>query len=533
MKHISILLISFLTAFSVHAHVSTSAVTITVSGNKNLQLSVDGRSYTLSNGTATGDKTTFAFNNLEMGQHTLLITRVDLNTNRSDRISTTFNLRDGYDMLIKVNGDGSLELIETKKSGISDNQNPMSKAGFNNLLKNVRVQQSTTGRASVIAKAFNNGNNFFTTFQVEQLLQLVNSESHRLRLAKLSYRSITDPANFSDIYDLFNSTASRNELEDYVNSFKEDTATDTTVPDADFTRLYQTIKQQSPVSTQMNSLINAFNNSQNTFTTYQAGQLIQLVNAESNRLQLAKLSYRSITDRLNFSQLYYLISSQAGKDELAAYVNNYNTGGNSGPGMPDANFISLYQTIQQQWPVSTQMNSLTNAFNNTNNIFSVYQASQLIQLVLTEANRLLLAKLSYRSITDPVNFSQIYALVNSQASKDELVAYVNNYTTGGSSNLAMSDANFTSLYKSIQMQFFPGEKMSSLSLSFNHTSNYFTSSQAKQLIQLVSLESNRLQLAKLSYRTITDRNNFNQLYDLLNTQASRNELDAYVKAYKA
>jgi hypothetical protein len=48
----------------------------------------------------------------------------------------------------------------------------------------------------------------------------------------------------------------------------------------------------------------------------------------------------------------------------------------------------------------------------------------------------------------------------------------------------------------------------------------------------VSLESNRLQLAKLSYRTIIDRANFIQMNELLNTQASRNELDAYVKAYK-
>jgi Domain of unknown function (DUF4476) len=53
-----------------------------------------------------------------------------------------------------------------------------------------------------------------------------------------------------------------------------------------------------------------------------------------------------------------------------------------------------------------------------------------------------------------------------------------------------------------------------------------------QLLQMVNSENFRLQMAKLSYRTITDRSNFNQLYDLLNSQASRNELDAYVKAYK-
>ena len=86
-------------------------------------------------------------------------------------------------------------------------------------------------------------------------------------------------------------------------------------------------------------------------------------------------------------------------------------------------------------------------------------------------------------------------------------------------------------YKTIEGQYFPNQQMSSLTTTFNNTSYYFTTAQARQLIQLVSYESNRLQLAKLSYRTITDRNNFSQLYDILSSQASRNELDSYVKAY--
>jgi hypothetical protein len=96
----------------------------------------------------------------------------------------------------------------------------------------------------------------------------------------------------------------------------------------------------------------------------------------------------------------------------------------------------------------------------------------------------------------------------------------------------MTDANFTTLYQSIQGKYLPFEKMTSLTGTFNITSNYFTSAQAKQLVSLVSSESNRLQLAKLSYRTIVDRDNFNQLYELLNGQASRNELENYIKAYK-
>jgi hypothetical protein len=532
MKQISIFLIIFLTALSIDAQQNTSVVTITVNGNKNVQISVDTKEYNSNGSNAAGNKTTVALNNVNIGQHTLLVTRTDQNTNRPDKISTTFNLRRGYDMLIKLNGNGSLELIETKKTGLSDNQVSISDADYNKLLMNVRSQRSTNGRRSLIANAFENASNYFTTSQVVQLLQLVNSESFRLQLAKLSYPIITDRNNFSQVYDLLNSQSSEDELQDYVNNYSEDTNLNVAMSDADFNTLYSNIQQQYPKISQMNSLSNAFNNTNNYFTTYQARQLIQLVTSESNRLQLAKSSYRSIVDPVDFSQLYNLFSSQASKDELAAYVNNYNTGSNSNLAMSDANFNTLYNNIQQQYPVASQMNSLSNAFNNTNNYFTTYQARQLIQLVTSESNRLQLAKSSYRSITDPVNFSQLYNLFSSQASKNELAAYVNNYNTGSNSNLAMSDANFNSLYQGIQRQFFPGEKLNSLTDAFNNTSNYFNCSQARQLVQLVSLESNRLQLAKLSYRTIVDRTNFNQLYDLLNSQASRNELDAYVKAYK-
>jgi hypothetical protein len=199
--------------------------------------------------------------------------------------------------------------------------------------------------------------------------------------------------------------------------------------------------------------------------------------------------------------------------------------------MSDADFNSLHQTILQQWPASSQMSSLTNAFTNSNNYFTSNQARLLIQLINNESNRLELAKLSYRTITDRNNFSQVYELLNNQASKDELTAYINNYT-GNYNKVAMSDADFTAFYQNLERQFLPGEQMVSLTSAFNNTNNYFTSAQVKQLIPLVSYESNRLQLAKLAYRTVTDRNNFSQVYELLSSQASRNELDAYVKAYK-
>ena len=531
MKRLSLFIAGSLAALSIYAQQNISALTITVNGNKNLQISVDGRNYSLDNSTAIGNKTTISLNNLEAGQHTFLATRTKQNINQQDRTSATFNLRYGYDMLLKVNGNGSLELIETIKRANSANLVPVSDAVFNNLLKSVNNQRSVTERRTIIATAFNKSNNYFTSSQIIQLLRPVNSESFRLQLAKLAYPVTTDHSNFYQVYNLLNSQASRNSLEDFLNSYTEDSNLYIAMSDAGFNSLHHSIQQQWPVSTQMNSLTNAFNDANNYFTTFQAKQLIQLISAESNRLQLAKLSYRSIVDRGNFNQLYDLLNSQASINELRVYVNNYNTGSSSNVAMSDINFNSLHQSIQQQWPVSNQVNSLTNAFNNSNNYFTTAQAKQLIQIVIAESSRLHLAKSSYRSITDPVNFSQVYNLLNSQASINELVAYVNNYNTGANPTLAMSDANFNSLHQNIQQQWPVSNQVNSLTNAFINTNNYFTTYQARQLIQIVSAESSRLQLAKSSYRSITDPVNFNQVYNLLNSQASINELVAYVNNY--
>jgi Domain of unknown function (DUF4476) len=539
MKQISLTIISFLVAFTIYAQQVINTVTIVVNSSNNIRVTIDGRNYNLNNNNSSS--ATISITSLVTGQHSFLVSRTSPNTNSTEKISTTFNLRNGFDMMIRINTNGSIELIETKKTGNNEYHNPMTPANFNALLNNVKQQRSTNGKRTVIANAFNRVNNYFSTNQVVQLIQQVNSESFRLQLAKLAYPTITDRNNFNQVYDLLNSQASRNELDNYINDYNNgdtedsnDNNTNGAMSDANFNTLYQTIQKQWPVNTQINSITNAFNNTNNNFNTYQARQLILLISSESNRLQLAKLSYRSIVDRNNFTQLYDVLNSQSSKDELTAYVNNYNGNGNNSNGaMSDANFNSLYQTIQQQWPVNTQISSITNAFNNSNNYFTTYQAKQLIQLISSESSRLELAKMSYRSIVDKNNFNQLYDLFNSQSSKDELAAYINNYG-GNSGNYkeAMTDANYNSLYQSIQMQFLPGERMNSLTATFNNNSYYFTSAQAKKLILLITFESNRLQLAKLSYRTIVDRNNFNQLQDLFNSQASRDELDAYVRAFR-
>ena len=164
------------------------------------------------------------------------------------------------------------------------------------------------------------------------------------------------------------------------------------------------------------------------------------------------------------------------------------------------------------------------------------QAEQLINLVSSESNRLELAKSSYDNIVDQSNFSQLYDVLSSTSSRNELDLYVKNYqatpgTTTSYPRTAMSNSSFDAIYNNVRNTFGLGAKMSELTKVFDNQSYYFTVMQAKQLIGLVSSESNRLQLAKSSYDNITDPENFTMIYDLLSSQSSKNELSTYVNTY--
>ncbi|MBK6634734.1 MAG: hypothetical protein IPG38_10810 [Chitinophagaceae bacterium] len=146
MKQLSAIVIFLFTALTIYAQQYSNEVTITVNGSKNLQIAVDGRNYDLTNSTLKGEKTSIAINNLVVGQHSLQVSRTDPDANNTERISTVFNLRPGYDMLVRVNKNGSLGLIETKRTGVNANMPPMNTAEFNNLLAQVRNQRSPAGR---------------------------------------------------------------------------------------------------------------------------------------------------------------------------------------------------------------------------------------------------------------------------------------------------------------------------------------------------------------------------------------------------
>jgi hypothetical protein len=262
--------------------------------------------------------------------------------------------------------------------------------------------------------------------------------------------------------------------------------------------------------------------------------MILLVNDENSRLLLSKASYKTLVDRSNYTQFYDLLNSTASRNELNAYVVNYDRSGGTGMGavaMSDGEYNKLYNSVNSAWSTSTRVNLVADAFRTNTNYFTVYQVRRLLLLINSEADRLSLAKSSYDNIIDPSAYTQLYDLFNTTAYRNELARYyteVQYGNTGVIIKTPMSPSEFNTLEREVEFTFGLGAKMSKLTQIFNTETYYFTVAQAKQLIQLVSAESNRVELAKSAYNNLSDPANFRQLYDVFSSQSSKDELDAYI-----
>ena len=558
MKTLFTLIVCCTTMLSVYAQGSNNTVTINYNG-QNRQVLIDGRSYTpvensnFEAGATSGARSyrySIVTNELASGTHKLEMIRQN---NRRDSEST-FNLRSNYDLVINVDGDGSLQQTETfRRPGTtgSTGTSSMSTARFNALYSGISRNRQATSRFNMIQAAFSNTANYFTTVQARRLIQLINGEPFRLQLAKVSVARITDTRNLNSLSTVLASQAGRNELLEYIRVngaavVPGGTGSSSMAMSANtYNTLFEDVRNRYQAGARLSAIQTAFaQGSNNYFSTAQVAQLVQLLSSEGERLQVLKTAYNRVVDKNNFTQTYTLLSTLQSREELAYHIRSNgnsgspdNTGSNSSAPMTDANFSSLFESIRSAWGTGVRKREVMNAFANTNNRFSVYQVAQLVQLETEERDRLDLAKASLRSIVDPQNIALLYNALTMQSTRDELAAYINVYNGGtgaspgtSTSMTPMSDANFATLLEETSRMWLPGAKKATVLQNFATPNRYFTTAQVIQLIQLDRDEPDRLEMAKASYKTVVDKQNFARVYDLFTMQIYKTELAGYIQA---
>ena len=97
-------------------------------------------------------------------------------------------------------------------------------------------------------------------------------------------------------------------------------------------------------------------------------------------------------------------------------------------------------------------------------------------------------------------------------------------------NRAMSDIDFSRVMESIQKEWYEGNKQKSASQIIS--TNFFTSSQVRQMLQLFSFENTKLELAKQAYGKTVDRGNYYVVNDVFSFSSSKDELNRYIRNFR-
>ena len=103
------------------------------------------------------------------------------------------------------------------------------------------------------------------------------------------------------------------------------------------------------------------------------------------------------------------------------------------------------------------------------------------------------------------------------------------YGNNGNFSRAMTDNEFNRVLDNISRERFENNMLKSATQIIN--SNYFTSGQVKEILQLFSFENNKLDLAKLAYDKTVDQRNYYVVNDVFSYNNSKEELARFIRSH--
>jgi hypothetical protein len=142
------------------------------------------------------------------------------NANQLYDVLSTQAARDELDYYARNNGysNGTYGNSGAYGNGSNNYHSAMTETEFSNLYNTISKKWLPFTKYNAAQDAFNSTSNYFTTAQARQIIALLTSEDNRLSLAKLAFDNIVDQQNFRQLYDLFTSQQSKDELDSYIRS---------------------------------------------------------------------------------------------------------------------------------------------------------------------------------------------------------------------------------------------------------------------------------------------------------------------------
>lgn len=241
MKTTSTLLLVLLVSMASFSNPVQSKLTVTVVGNKNIEIIVDNNRY-------QSQDNSVVINSLQPGSHNIKIYSIRKNQRRNIwgnnsqlLYSSNVYVRPGYHVDIIVDRDGRATFNERAirydrrnndwdnryenrddrygngRSDRNDRNNydrAVSEQTFSSIVQSLRREYSENTRLSLARQII--GRNYFTSDQVKYMMQLFSFDNNRLEIAKSAYRYTTDQRNYFVVYDALAYSNSKEQLADFI-----------------------------------------------------------------------------------------------------------------------------------------------------------------------------------------------------------------------------------------------------------------------------------------------------------------------------
>lgn len=243
MKTTSTLLLAVLVCTASFANPVQSKLTVTVVGNKNIEIIIDNTRY-------QSNDNSVVINSLEPGSHNIKVyslrrgQRRNIWGNNSQLLySANVYVRPGHHVDIIVDRDGRATFNERAirtgrrnkdwddRYGNRDerydndrygnerydrgySERAVSEQTFAAIVQNLRREYSENARLSLARQIISR--NYFTSEQVKYMMQLFSFDNNRLEIAKSAYRYTTDQRNYFVVYDALSYSHSKQQLADFI-----------------------------------------------------------------------------------------------------------------------------------------------------------------------------------------------------------------------------------------------------------------------------------------------------------------------------
>ncbi|MDX1905136.1 MAG: DUF4476 domain-containing protein [Thermonemataceae bacterium] len=315
--------------------------------------------------------------------------------------------------------------------------NPLSVVEFNQKKREVMAINNEARKLQAAVRI--SKDNCLLASQVKDLAMLITDEYNRLEFTEKAYRTVFDPQNYYEVYDVFSKFSLAIRLYDFVNGKntnipdKPETPTEPDLPthqypnysypdyknytgkklcnfpinENTFETAMERFRNMNDIGSRFTQLKQFVNT--NCVATAQVMKATSLLSNDNQRLEVLKSA--NVYDIDNYQGAAEVLELQANKKMFGDFLDKlYNSGDNNKCSVSEGDFKNIIATIRKETGISTKI-SMTKTITKSYTCFSVGQARALVREFSSDTYRLDIAKYLY-DYTAPEERKQYYLLTN-------------------------------------------------------------------------------------------------------------------------